>query len=114
LKSAKEDLAEARDRLRNGRYKYATINSYYSIFHAARALLYSRGYRERSHHCLSVAIEALFVKTNKISERFIRIFKNIMSLRESADYNSSFSEEGAFLSISNAQEFLEMVMVLLR
>ena len=113
LAAAEDDLAEAKDRLINGRYKYATINSYYAIFHAARALLYSRGYRERSHHCLSVAIEALFMKTNRISERSVRIFKNIMSLRESADYNSSFSEEGAFLSVSDAQEFLEMVMALL-
>ena len=45
LTAAHDDLDEAKDRLKNSRYKYATINSYYSIFHAARALLYSKGYR---------------------------------------------------------------------
>jgi uncharacterized protein (UPF0332 family) len=114
LAAAKDDLAEAKDRLKNGRYKYATINSYYSIFHSARALLYSKGYRERSHHCLSVALEALFVETAKMSIRFIGIFKNSMSLRENADYSSSFSKESAFLSISYAQEFLEIAITLLR
>lgn len=114
LAAAKDDLAEAKDRLKNGRYKYATINSYYSIFHSARALLYSKGYRERSYHCLSVALEALFVETAKMSIRFIGIFKNSMSLRENADYSSSFSKESAFLSISYAQEFLEIAITLLR
>jgi uncharacterized protein (UPF0332 family) len=113
LSAAEDDLAEAKDRLKNGKYKYATINSYYSIFHAARALLYSKGYRERSHHCLSVALEALFVETEKMSNRFIVIFKHSMSLRENADYSSSFSKESALLSISNAQEFLEIAMTLL-
>ena len=114
LTAAKDDLDEARDRLKNGKYKYATINSYYSVFHAARALLYSKGYRERSHHCLTVALEALFVETGKMSIRFIQIFKNSMSLRENADYLSSFSKESAILSISNAEEFLEMALTLLR
>ena len=95
-------------------HKYATINSYYSIFHAARALLYSQGYRERSHHCLSIAIEALFVETGTISSRYIQIFKNSMSLRENADYSSSFSYESALLSITNAHEFLSAARSLLR
>ncbi len=114
FEAAKDDLAEAKDRFKNGKHKYATINSYYSIFHAARALLYSKGYRERSHHCLSVALETLFVETGKMSNRFIGIFKNSMSLRENADYSGSFSKESALLSISNAQEFLEIAITFLK
>jgi hypothetical protein len=48
LAAAEEDLIEAKDRFHNSRYKYSTINAYYAVFHAARALLYSRGYRETS------------------------------------------------------------------
>jgi uncharacterized protein (UPF0332 family) len=113
LSAAKDDLVEAMDRLNNGKYKYATINSYYSTFHAARALLYSKGYRERSHYCLSVALEAIFVKTGMMSDRYIRIFRNNMSLRENADYISSFSKESALSGISNAQEFINMAKTLL-
>jgi len=60
LSASQKDLDEARDRLAHGKFKYATINSYYAIFHAARALLYFLGYRERSHTCLATALEALF------------------------------------------------------
>jgi len=113
ISAANDDLTEAMDRMENGKYKYATINSYYSTFHAARALLFSKGYRERSHYCLAVALDALFVKTGMMSERYIRIFKNNMSLRENADYSSSFSKESACLGISNVDEFLNMTKSLL-
>lgn len=112
LATAEEDLAEAQDRFQNSRYKYATINAYYAIFHAARALLYSKGYRERSHQCFSIALEALFVEKGLMKKRFIRIFEDNMSLREQADYSSSFSRGSAFLSISNAEEFIMMVKTL--
>jgi len=54
------------------------------------------------------------VETGLIKNRLIRIFKDNMSLRESADYLGSFSQESAFLSISNAQEFFKMALTLLR
>jgi len=109
MDSANDDLFEAKDRLAYGRFKYATINSYYSIFHAARALLYSRGYRERSHYCLSVALEILFVQNGLMEERFIRTFNNAMALREEADYIGSFSEAGSVLIVKEAEEFLQAV-----
>lgn len=114
MATAEEDLVEAKDRFQNSRFKYATINAYYAIFHAARALLYSRGYRERSHHCLSIALEALFVESGLMETHFIRIFRNNMVLRESADYGDSFSRESASLSILNAEEFVKMAVTLLR
>jgi uncharacterized protein (UPF0332 family) len=113
LAAAEEDLAEARDRLKNEKYKYAIINSYYSIFHAARALLYSKGFRERSHHCLSVALYTLYVAEGKLDKRFVRLFNNCMYLRERADYAGSFSVDGAEIAISNAQEFLDESVAIL-
>lgn len=106
LKMASDDLAEAKDRFDNERYKYATIDAYYAAFHAARALLYSKGYRERSHYALYIAIEALFVEQGLLEKRYARIISDSMSLREEADYSGDFSKEGASLSISNAEEFI--------
>jgi uncharacterized protein (UPF0332 family) len=59
IKSAKEDLKEAQDRFKRKKYKYATITAYYSMFHSARALLYAKGYREKSHYWLIVAMHPL-------------------------------------------------------
>ena len=55
--SAGDDLAEAELSLSQKRYKWATIQAYYAMFHAARAMIYSRGYRERSHFCVVAGIE---------------------------------------------------------
>lgn len=106
LTAATEDLAEARDRFSHGRYKYATINAYYAVFHAARALVYSKGYRKRSHYCLGVALEAIFVDTGLLERRYIKILRDTMALREDADYGGAFSNEGASVAITNAEEFI--------
>jgi len=113
LNAAEQDLAEAKDRLQNERYKYATIDAYYAAFHAARALLYSKGLRERSHHCLSVAIKALFVETGQLEARFVRTLNNLMSLREEADYSGTSTREAAFLCVHYAAEFVEQSRSLL-
>ena len=113
LRIASDDLNEAKDRFQNGKYKYAIINAYYGTFHSARALLYSKGYRERSHYCLYVAIDTLFVKAGLLEKHFSRILKDGMSLREDADYGGEFSKESAALSISNAEEFIKKSEALL-
>ncbi len=46
------DLARAKETIKAGDYKWSTIQAYYSMFHAARALLLSSGYREKSHKCI--------------------------------------------------------------
>jgi uncharacterized protein (UPF0332 family) len=114
LLAAEEDLAEARDRFSHGKYKYATINAYYAIFHAARALFYSKGYRERSHFCLAVALEVLFVDEGLLKSRYVRMLQDTMALREDADYSGSFSKEGASMSISNAGEFIGVARNLIK
>ena len=60
------------------------------MFHAARALLYWQGFREKSHYCLGISLRALFVETGKLSVEFLEAFNNAMLLRESADYKTHF------------------------
>jgi uncharacterized protein (UPF0332 family) len=74
------------------------------MFHSARALLYSKGYREKSHFALSVAIEELFSK--ELSPSMINSFRNAMDLRQEADYGLKFSEAGAAETIENAEKLL--------
>jgi uncharacterized protein (UPF0332 family) len=65
------DLSDAKAGYENQRYKWSTIQAYYAMFHAARALIYSRGYREKSHYCLAVALRALFVEEGQIEAKFV-------------------------------------------
>lgn len=107
LRSAEDDLREAKDRYNNNRYKYATINAYYSMFHCARALIYSKGYREKSHYYLVVAMQALFVDKRLLDRSLLKSFHDAMILRENADYHGEFSKEGASSNIESAKSFLK-------
>lgn len=80
IAAAEADLSDATDSLQNNKFKWATIQGYYSMFHSARALLYSKGYREKSHFALFLALRVLF--SNEVEASLIRQFEECMSLRQ--------------------------------
>ena len=89
IEGARSDLATARKSLHDGNFKWAIIQGYYSIFHAARALVYSKGFREKSHYALLVAIQELF--SDELESFLIQGFEDAMNLRQTADYGLTFS-----------------------
>ena len=107
FKSASDDIAEAELSLSQRRYKWATIQAYYAMFHAARAMLYSHGYRERSHFCVVAGLEHLFGEAKLLDLKWVRALRNAMSLREDADYSDAYSPEGAEVSVQNAKGFMQ-------
>jgi len=113
LSIAQSDLSDAKAGFENQRYKWSTIQAYYAIFHAARALIYSRGYREKSHYCLAIALQALFADEGLMEAQSVRDFLNAMNLREAADYEAKFSESGAKAVIDSAERFIEKAIVIL-
>jgi len=113
LQVARDDLAEAEGGYERGSYKWSTIQSHYAMFHAARALLYSRGYREKSHYCLSVAMRHLFVNEGVLNEALVDDMDDARALREDADYRSEFSQAGAHHNLESAREMVEQVTELL-
>ena len=107
IREAERDLQNAKDSLENGDIKWTTVQSYYAGFHAVRALLYSRGFKERSHYCLLKAIQALFVEEGLLEGRLIKLLEKIKGLREKADYELEYSKPGAELSFSGAEELVQ-------
>ena len=107
LKVAVADLEQAKITFKNDNYKWATIQCYYSMFHSARALLYTRNYRERSHHCLIVAIRALYVEKKLLPLHLIEGLQKAKTLRESADYYDQWSKTGVETILKVAEEFLD-------
>jgi len=105
LDSANDDLAASKDSLTRGNYKWATIQAYYSMFHTARALIYMKKYREKSHYCLVVALEHLYVERGGLEKGFVESLVIGKEMRESADYRSSFSKEGAENLVRAAEDF---------
>lgn len=76
------------------------------MFHSVRAMVYFKGYREKSHYYLFAALKHLYVSSEEIEESLAKIFLDAMTLREEADYHGDFSEDGANLVISGAEEIL--------
>lgn len=114
FEAAREDLREAQESFKKAAYKWSTIQSYYSMFHAARALLFNKGYKERSHFCLAVALETFYVDTALLPAKYSSAFRKAMSLREDADYSLSFSKQGAKTILDSAEEFLKEAEKLLK
>ena len=100
--------------MKDGDYKWATIQAYYSMFHSARALLYSRGFREKSHRALLTALGELFMKTGQLDRESYENLKNAMDLREEADYGMVFSEASAGEVARNAGDFMHRVKEILQ
>ena len=82
------------------------------MFHAARALVYSKVFREKSHYALLVALRNLLVR--EIGIEIIKAFEDAMNLREEADYGLTFSEAGAFEAVKAAEAFLKKTKEVLR
>lgn len=105
LKAAQDDLKAASQSLKGGHEKWATVQAYYAMFHTARALLYSKGYREKSHYCLIVAMKALFVADGLVDVTLVEAFAMAKVLRENADYDNEYSKESAKSLVEKAQKF---------
>lgn len=107
IRLAKEDLEICLKSLSEGNYKWSVIQAYYSMFHSARALIYFKGYREKSHFCLIEAVRYLFVETGKLSVLLIEGLLEAKNLREAADYYGDFSEINSKKIAKRADDFLK-------
>ena len=92
LRLAKDDLEVSLKSFTEKNYKWSIIQAYYSMFHSARALIYSEGYREKSHFCLIEGVRTLFVGKGKLSVLLVEALLEAKNLREAADYYGNFSE----------------------
>lgn len=114
IEDAESDLRSAKEEFSKSGFKWATIKGYYSMFHCARALLYSRGYREKGHYCLYLALKEFFVQEKRLESKLAEDFNNSMILREDADYRRKFSQEGSQAVIESAGNFLKTAKDILK
>ena len=114
LKTAEQDLTDGKEGFKREKYKWTTIQCYYAMFHASRALLYNKNYREKSHHCLIIALRHLYVMTGKLPSYFVEALQKGKALREDADYYDDWSEIGSSEMLKLAEEFLTKVKELVQ
>ena len=92
---SKKDLESAKKSFEDENYKWATIQAYYAVFHAVRALVYKSGYREESHAAMKTAFKELFIDNGIVPQKVYSALERGMDLREMADYKETYSKDGA-------------------
>lgn len=105
LEEAEYDLGKAEHALDEGDFKWSIVKSYYSMFHAARAVLFSLKLKERRHFAIRVVLEDLNAK-GKLESKFISYFSAALEAREDADYRYTYTQETATYLLGAAKDFL--------
>ena len=102
-------LESARKNLEIEEYEMAEIAAYNAIFHAARALLFRKGYVERSHICLIIALKHLYRDDLELIEYF-NAFDRIRLSRHNIQYGGAATDKSEAEYVLNfARKFLETV-----
>lgn len=113
LNESRYDLNSAQKSLSKEDYKWTIVQCYYAMFHAFRALIFSKGYREKSHTCLKFAVESLFVDEGLINQELLDDFDFAMKTRERADYSYVYNVNLAEDLLNSSKDLLGQVESLL-
>jgi len=87
LTQAEFFLNESFDLINIKKEEMAAIAMYNAAFHAARALLYLHGVKEKSHYCLQKYLEEKFGKKGMLSSEDLSLFDLLRGLRQEVQYN---------------------------
>jgi uncharacterized protein (UPF0332 family) len=112
VEEARYDLDRAKRAFEDGDFKWSIVKSYYSMFHAARAVLFSLGLRERRHFAIRVVLEDLNAR-GKLESKFISDFSAALGAREDADYRHTYSQETGDYLLMAADDFLRRMKALI-
>ena|SRR3989344_2472399 len=90
-------------------YDESVVNSYASMFHTCRVLLFKEGFTEKSHYALFI-----FIK-DKIEKKFINEFNNLRLERHEITYGLDkfiVNKEETKQVLEIAEEFLKAIIKL--
>ena len=87
LRQSEEELNAADLLFNNGFYKEAVSRAYYSMFHAAQALLFIRDVYPKSHKGVIHKFGEEFVKTGLLERKMGQMLSQAESMRMKADYD---------------------------
>jgi uncharacterized protein (UPF0332 family) len=114
LALAGEWLNEAATNLASESYRSALSSAYLAMFHAARAILFRDGIREKSHYCVGAYLET-FVDQGKLESQWVEVFDRIRSARHTDQYSFEArpTKEELEAKLNTAREFVSRMQKLL-
>lgn len=96
------------DLIELGHWEDAVSRAYYSMFHAATAVLLSKNIQRSSHHALISAFGEYVTKPGLMDRKLHQYLITAFSVRSGSDYMPipDTNEEDARIVLDQAQEFL--------
>jgi len=97
-----------------GALRSAVSSAYLAVFHAARAVLFRDGVREKSHYCIGLYLQR-YVEEGSLEEDWPMLFDRIRSVRHADQYSfmAKPTEEEVQAGIDLAEKFIERMEKLL-
>ena len=104
-------LGESQKTFQGEAYDSSVMSSYLVMFHAARAVLFYDGYREKSHACVARYLEDQYVNRKKLEKKWVDLFDYHRAMRDLSFFSS---KEEAQKAIESAEEFLQRIQQLFK
>ena len=114
LQKAQRWLAEAKQTLKSEASGASVLAAYLAMFHAARALLFQDGFREKSHACVARYLDR-YVTQGLLEQQWVDLLDHSRETRHNDQYDLSFisSPEDAHQAVQSAATFLKRLQELL-
>lgn len=111
MRRAHECLSDAQLLLREGTARSAVNRAYYAVFHAARALLVTRGLEAKKHAGVRSLLDREFVKTGHLDRYMSETYHDLFAWRTDADYRDFIEVpcDAAQDLVQRAQEFVHTI-----
>ena len=103
LSKAREDLVAARANLQQGFLRVATNRAYYTVFHAASAVLMWHDIERARHSGVESAFGAFLVKPGLIEPEYGRFYNEARDIREDQDYDVFANQ----LTVSDVEQIVD-------
>lgn len=116
LEKSKKDLETAQINLDHDMVNQSINRSYYSIFHALRALLAYDSFDAKRHSSILGYFNKNYIASGKIKQEYYKIIARAFDIRSKSDYQDFYiaSEKEAKEQLKNAKEFVEMIIKYIR
>lgn len=104
---SESNIEDASENLSINCYRVVIVSSYTAMFHAARAILFKDGIRERSHECIPLYLKANYPEL----ETYANTLDSYRRFRHNAIYGLTFASDRAEAraALESAREFLNQI-----
>lgn len=101
------NIEDAEENLRIQRYRVVIVSSYTAMFHAARAVLFRDGVKERSHECIPLYLKATYPQLEKAAN----VLDNYRRFRHTAIYglDQVLDLQDAITALDSAKSVLAQI-----